>query len=122
MTYVHARNHCTPVPARARTDEEMWGEDVRSGDHCITVDPEHPNYAHILCLCPCNCGSMMNLPLFRTGTPKEMAPKNYSGANWEWNGDVKRPSLAPSIRDLSGCHFHGHLRDGVWTFEGDSGA
>lgn len=115
------RNHRTPVTARARTKEQMWEDDVRPGDHCITPSEEHPDYARILCECPCGCKGMMNLPLFRAGQVKAEAPKNFSGANWEWNGNVERPSLHPSIRDLSGCRFHGHLVDGVWTFEGDSG-
>jgi len=67
---------------------------------------------YILCICPCGCGSTMNLPLCQ-GEKVDRA--------WLWDGNREKPTLEPSIRDLSGCRFHGFLRAGVWTFTEDSG-
>jgi hypothetical protein len=70
----------------------------------------------IWCECPCGCGGFMNLSIHQEGqTPVEGRP------SWVWNGDYEHPTLQPSIRDMAGCYFHGHLTQGVWTFEGDSG-
>lgn len=70
---------------------------------------------YIRCICPCGCGGFMNLPVYQTGTAKERTP------SWEWDGNETTPTLKPSIRDLSGCRFHGFLTAGVWTFCSDSG-
>lgn len=37
--------------------------------------------------------------------------------SWEWNGDMEKPTLSPSIninRLPTSCGWHGWLRDGVW--------
>lgn len=39
--------------------------------------------------------------------------KQANGASWEWNGDLDRPSLKPSINDPGG--WHGWLGNGVLT-------
>jgi hypothetical protein len=106
------RNHSVPVQGQHRFN--MFGDDVQNGD--FKVDEAG---TYLLCVCPCGCGSMMNLPLYMLGTPKEAI--HGDRAAWSWNGDRERPSLQPSIRDLSGCHFHGFLTDGQWTFCPDSG-
>jgi hypothetical protein len=68
----------------------------------------------ILFECPCGCGQHMNLPIYAEGEEK-------IGTVWKWDGNGDTPTLYPSIRDLMGCRFHGHLTNGVWTFEADSG-
>jgi hypothetical protein len=47
--------------------------------------------------------------------------KPASTTGWDWNGNVERPTLSPSIQILGhgkpgteGCRWHGFLRDGVW--------
>lgn len=102
------RNHSRPVEGRMRTKDEMWAPDTRAGDYCIHGEED----LRILCECPCGCGSFMNLPI-NVGEKVER--------KWLWDGNRERPTLHPSIRDLSGCRFHGHLNNGVWTFCGDSG-
>lgn len=104
-----------PVKALVcKTNDEFFD---RQGDLAVDtkgiVSLEKAGY--ILCECPCGCGGSMNLPVYREGEPKPA--KNA----WLLSGTPEAPSLAPSIRDLSGCRFHGHLTDGVWTFCGDSG-
>lgn len=100
----------SPVKALALTKEAFW-ENPKDGSFCMAEDPHH-----FLCVCPCGCGSMMNLPIYKSGTPKPQA-----ACAWEWNGNAETPTLTPSIRDLSGCRFHGFLTGGVWTFCEDSG-
>lgn len=64
------------------------------------------------CYCPCGCGSMFALPVNKG---------DGAHPSWTWDKNLEKPTLSPSIRDLSGCKFHGHLISGVWTFTGDSG-
>ncbi len=85
----------------------MWQDDTQPGDHCVDVKGDY-----ILCECPCGCGSFMNLPI-ATGPKQER--------KWQWDGNREMPTLAPSIRDLSGCRWHGFLERGIWTPCGDSG-
>jgi len=63
--------------------------------------------------CPCGCGGYFRLPIYTDTKTEE--------PSWEWNGNREKPTLKPSIRDLLTCKFHGHLTNGVWTFEADSG-
>jgi hypothetical protein len=102
------QNHRTAVTGTRRTHEQMFEDIALAGDYCVNESGDH-----ILCHCPCGCGSMMNLPI-ATG---EKTPRN-----WQWDGNREQPTLHPSIRDLSGCKWHGHLQGGVWTPTGDSGA
>lgn len=99
-----------PVEATTcETREALW-EAGRAGAFFI-----NESGTRILCECPCGCGTHMNLPIYRVEGAK---PEPTA---WIWDGNRKTPTLSPSIRDLAGCFFHGHLREGVWTFEGDSG-
>lgn len=99
-----------PVKGTATQQDKMWDDFVPAGAFCVSVMG-----THILLICPCGCGGFMNLKLVREETPNRPHP------TWLWNGDRDLPTLTPSIRDLSGCKFHGFLTDGVWTFCEDSG-
>jgi hypothetical protein len=90
--------------------EDLFDDDALPGSFHIKEEA-----THFHCICPCGCGGHMNLPIYREGTPKP-APNA-----WKWDGDRESPTLDPSIRDLSGCRYHGHLRAGWWSFESDSG-
>jgi hypothetical protein len=59
-------------------------------------------------VCPCGCGDENMLPI-------------AGQRAWLWDGNEDAPTVTPSIRRLNGCHYHGHLTAGTWTFEGDSG-
>lgn len=101
-----------PVVARGvKTLDEVF-EQAGPGVFFIYEDGHH-----IYCECPCGCAAHMRLPIH--DTPEQPAPANRP--SWWWNGDRDKPTLRPSIRDTAGCRFHGHLTDGVWTFEHDSG-
>lgn len=97
------------VAATPRANElEVLNGDM-PGAFVITTDAG----MHLFCECPCGCGGHMNLPIYVDAKPSTVA--------WRWDGDCDKPTLEPSIRDLSGCLFHGWLRAGVWSFAGDSG-
>jgi Family of unknown function (DUF6527) len=104
----------TPVTATKFEKAQWQYEGLPAGSFCLpepSADGEHV-LRYLYVICPCGCGMFMHLPI-RTG------PK-VDGA-WQWDGNTEQPTLRPSIRDLGGCRFHGHLTSGVWTFEPDSG-
>jgi hypothetical protein len=96
-----------PVPAVYVANLNTLPDPVIAGSFCV-----NENGTYFLCVCPCGCGSMLNLPIC-TGTKVDRA--------WLWDGNREKPTLSPSIKDLGGCFFHGVLTQGVWTFTGDSG-
>lgn len=53
-------------------------------------------------VCPCGCGDICGIVL------KPVAP-----TGWEWNGDLDKPTVTPSILINRG-HWHGYLTDGVF--------
>lgn len=59
-------------------------------------------------VCPCGCGSIAGVTI-----------KPVAANGWEWNGNLDKPSLTPSIRITGGkgrdgdC-WHGYLTDGVF--------
>lgn len=59
--------------------------------------------------CPCGCGEMGGVAFDVPETQGEQGPK------WSWNGSKEKPTIKPSIKKLSGCEYHGHLRDGVFV-------
>lgn len=100
-----------PVQGHQRPAEEIIQGDVYiAGDFDVAPDGKS-----ILCVCPCGCGGMMRLRLYSEGTPH---PEHTA---WSWDGNRTQPTLLPSIRDVGGCRYHGFLRSGIWSFEGDSG-
>jgi hypothetical protein len=95
-------NHTSNVPAHQRLNNADW-EDVAPGTFQL-VDKD----TGLTFVCPCGCGSVICLPFVGRIT-------------WQWDGDRTHPTLRPSIRQLRGCRWHGHLVAGVWQPDGDSG-
>lgn len=104
-------NHSVPVRAIVVPSVAAVFDEDKPGTVCIK--PGDILYAE----CPCGCGSHMRLPIHPDGT----TPANTTRPSWSYNGNPNSPTLKPSIRDMAGCRFHGHLTDGMWTFETDSG-
>lgn len=100
------------APVNAVKVERIWDDGVVAGAFNFE-DDGIPPYNSIVYACPCGCGQLISLPI-ATG-PKQ---DRY----WSWDGNRESPTLQPSIRRLDGCHFHGFLTAGVWTFCSDSGA
>lgn len=58
----------------------------------------------IFYVCPCGCNSEGFLGFRGLVDPP----------SWEFDGNTEKPTLSPSIRRLTGCKWHGFLRNGVW--------
>lgn len=101
----------TPITATKVDHDRIFDDDVPDGAFCFKSD--EPSRVYLVC--PCGCKALMHLGIRRAGEPRSSTPQ------WEWDGNLKAPSLDPSIRDLGGCRFHGYLKRGVWTFCDDSG-
>lgn len=95
-----------PVPATAITDF-FENEERVAGAFEV-----NENGTRVVYVCPCGCGQDCSLPIAAVKVDRA----------WEWNQNRKSPTLKPSIKQLSGCKFHGFLTDGMWTFCEDSGA
>lgn len=54
--------------------------------------------------CPCGCGREGYLPFAREG----------DHPSWEWDGNLEKPTLTPSVLQVGGCRWHGWLRNGEW--------
>lgn len=72
-------------------------------------------------VCPCGCGSLGAIP-FRPPHASNPPPTSDS---WTWDGNMEKPTLAPSISHKSGSgkkgetfdlveHWHGHLQEGFF--------
>lgn len=70
--------------------------DLAPGAWCFKKDM-NDNLAAIDFVCPCGCGQLSTIPI------KD-----------DWNGDLERPTLIPSILRKSGCGWHGFLTNGIF--------
>ncbi len=63
--------------------------------------------AGMIYCCPCGCG--------RAGTLR-FRPRADPGPSWQWDGDIEKPTLTPSVHDnpQGTTHWHGWLTAGVW--------
>lgn len=101
-------NHTTPVVANQRDDKSWQWDESAPGDFFISAEGTQIQF-----MCPCGCGAERILSI---GTSKPA-----QGPSWQWDGNRERPTLSPSIRDISHCKWHGYLRAGVFEPCGDSG-
>lgn len=72
------------------------------------------SYIHFRCPCGCKYSDAVRVWIEKSKTPKPPDPF------WAWNGSETTPTLSPSLRRYTPCHFHGHLNSGVWSAEKDS--
>jgi len=63
--------------------------------------------------CPCGCDSQVIVPLDMEGEPVRGTHR------WQWNGDLERPTLVPSLKRMNGCKCHFSLNAGVYTVHAD---
>jgi len=61
------------------------------------------NYHRIQFLCPCGCGSLGGINISQTDPNA-----------WSWDGNEDTPTISPSVMFLSGCRWHGYLKNGVF--------
>jgi hypothetical protein len=102
-----------------RDTRDVWPADVPPGTfdlHLNGVQGYPGATAHILFVCPNGhrCGVLMGPTFVPRPTPE-------SPCIWAWDGNVERPTLAPSINCIAekdgkptgGCGWHGSITNGV---------
>lgn len=93
-------------------NDPVWATKVENAFQSEIAGAYTLSDGYILFVCPCGCGSLSNLPI-KTG--------EKTAHSWSWDGNETQPTLSPSIRQMIGCKYHGHLIQGVWSFCEDSG-
>lgn len=73
----------------------------------IWYGPEFPEKLpeRLSFVCPCGCGAIGGVAV---GGDSSKHPI------WQWNNDLNKPTVEPSIRFIGGCEWHGYLTDGVF--------
>lgn len=94
-----------PITARRIVAREVFRDSGIAGSFWIGEPDSDGEVAFWYC-CPCGCRQIAPLTVGRGFKPAE-------GPSWEWNGSKDRPTLSPSVNHTG--HWHGWLRDGVWT-------
>lgn len=80
---------------------ENFEQTERAGDFFwVGLPGEQPGRMHFLC--PCGCGVLAGVTV-----------KPVTANGWDWNGDLEKPTVKPSIR-IDRDHWHGYLTDGVF--------
>lgn len=84
-------------------------EAVRTGRMTIVGGPGYQKWAYFRC--PCGCGEVIMLPLVQSRHPRWTVTVDHDG----------RPSVEPSVRQVSGCLSHFLIRQGQIVWCEDSG-
>jgi len=92
-----------PVIAK-RVDDIDEAKEAGSFEYFVAGDNEP---AGVIYLCPCGCGQIRSLDFKPHGSP-----------SWDWDGNVEKPTLTPSVHWIG--HWHGFLRNGVWELNSRS--
>lgn len=80
---------------------------AEAGDKFVSVSGLTEGEVRYVFMCPgCECGHYV-----RTAGPKKSI--------WQWNGDVKKPTVTPSLLIHSTLTCHSLIRDGRIQFLGD---
>lgn len=93
-----------PIPMRRVDDDDAI---ARAGEFCWYVDDDGCRYLH------CAVPGAKDDPEQYTyiEIPVRLGPHERQGrASWGWNGDIKRPTIQPSIHTHG--HWHGWIRAG----------
>lgn len=61
------------------------------------------NPARLMFLCPCGCGAYLGVSV-RGDESKHPV--------WDWDQNLERPTIKPSIKFIDGCNWHGFLKNG----------
>lgn len=72
-----------------------------------------PPFVGMIYCCPCGCDSRGSLPFI------QYRGDGHSNPQWDWDGNVEKPTLKPSIAHSVGDgkggmveHWHGYLTNG----------
>ena len=84
-----------------------------------TIDPNRDKIG-VVFNCPCGCKDYIGVMFSNPFDGKPAFPNG--GPKWKVEGDnFDNMTLSPSIRKLSGCKWHGFVRNGNIETCGDSG-
>jgi hypothetical protein len=89
------------------------------------IDPSSPNHfpgafkwwrreeggppTRLTFLCPCGCGTPAGVAV-----AKDMNDRGGNHPVWQWDGNIEKPTITPSIQIIGGCGWHGYLTAGVF--------
>lgn len=91
-------------PVKAQRFDDI--DDVRKQPGAFEYYKSGDRYpAGMIFSCPCGCGRQRSLQFRPADEPER--------ASWQWDGNVESPTLQPSVHWRG--HWHGWLRNGVWT-------
>ena len=98
----------TVFGAESVYDEEghAFRRDLPPGVAKWLSDTEGKPNSALTYTCPCGCGAVGAISV-NTGEKEARA--------WQWDGNVDKPTLSPSIQKTWGCRWHGHLVNGEWV-------
>lgn len=82
----------------------MYRHDLAAGSAHWTPSMTR-DYAALGFTCPCGCGSVHCLPVCQA---------TKENGHWLWDGNIKNPTLTPSIRCTTPCGWHGYLKNGIF--------
>lgn len=89
------------------TAEGRWlRDDLPPGAAAWLADTTGREHACLEFICPCGCGTVHALSIRRAGLTER--------PSWEWDGNVEKPTLSPSIACTTPCKWHGFLKAGVF--------
>lgn len=96
-----------PVVAQHIADEASFEDEYEMGRAAGSFRIEGDYFWYC---CPCGCRQIGAL---RVGIGHKPPHTAEDRATWEWNGSLDAPTLSPSVHHVR--HWHGWLKDGVWT-------
>lgn len=105
------------VQGKRIPDGQMPKEPGEWRYHRWTYMGDDTEYWGILCRLPEPGFGLHSVTIRRTGSQMPVPPKRPS---WEWDGNIEKPTLSPSIKSLGGDNgktemWHGHLVAGVFV-------
>ena len=93
-----------------RDSRNVWPDDVPIGTFDIVqhgLEGKDGVTAHIMFVCPKSqrCGVFLGPAFVRRSNPDDLCI-------WQWDGNVEKPTIKPSINCVGGCGWHGHITNG----------
>jgi Family of unknown function (DUF6527) len=94
-----------------REDRDVWPGDVPVGTFDIIqhgLQGKDEVTAHIMFVCPGakRCGVFLGPACVDCKTPDDLCV-------WQWDGDVEKPTIKPSINCVGGCGAHFFITTGI---------
>ena len=82
-----------------------------------TIQRKDKSYKALMFVCP---GCVAGGPDGYDGLHLLAVNSNVYRPSWDWDGNLERPTLSPSILTTGYSRCHSFLKNGIFTFLGDS--